>query len=64
MYNNSSLDSLLEYLNISPIELLGYAKNYILETKERVKNLPQWCQEMLCETYDMLDQIQDYLYLQ
>lgn len=46
----------------SPVELLGYAKNYIIEVSDREESLPEKYKILLSVAYDMLDEVQEYLY--
>lgn len=46
----------------SEIELLGYAKNNIVEAKEMILSLPFEYWIMLSQAYEMLDEVQEYLY--
>ena len=32
---------IIEYLHMTPIELLGYSKNNIMEVKEKTEGIPQ-----------------------
>ena len=49
---------------ISDVELLGYAKNNIVEVQEMERSLPPECRVMLSQAFKMLDQVQEYLYNQ
>lgn len=53
---------IIQYLEISPIELLGYAKNNIVEVEDRVLKLPQEYTDKLSQAYRLLDEVQEYLY--
>ena len=47
---------------ISEIELLGYAKNNIVEVEEMILSLPYEHWLMLALAFKLLDQVQEYLY--
>ena len=47
---------------ISPIELLGYAKNYIVDVEEQRIDLPDEVQNKLLLAYQFLTIAQEYLY--
>lgn len=51
-----------EYLSLTPIELLGYAKNNIIESRGRIENLPCDYEIKLKKAYDLLDEVQEYLF--
>lgn len=46
----------------SSIELLGFAKNCIVEAKEIESNLPDQYKRMLSKAYSLLATVQEYLY--
>lgn len=46
----------------SPIELLGYAKNYILDVQEQRIDLPYEKENYLLAAYQLLTIVQEYLY--
>ena len=46
----------------SPIELLGYAKNNIIEVGDREASLPENYKILLSVAFDMLNEVQEYLY--
>lgn len=45
-----------------PIELLGYAKNDIVEVKRLVCTLPKEQLAMLSKAYALLDGVQEYIF--
>lgn len=47
---------------ISDVELLGHAKNNIVEVQEMELSLPPECWDMLSQAFKMLDQVQEFLY--
>ncbi|MDE7361105.1 MAG: hypothetical protein K2N38_04155 [Oscillospiraceae bacterium] len=47
---------------ISPIELLGYAKNYICDVLETRIDLPHEVENRLLMAYWFLTAVQEYLY--
>ncbi len=49
--------------SISPIELLGYAKNNIVDVQEQ-QNLPYQVKNYLFAAYQLLTLAQEYLYSQ
>lgn len=51
-----------EYLNLTPIELLGYAKNNIIESRWKIENLPCDYEMKLNKAYTLLDEVQEYLF--
>lgn len=48
-----------EYLNLTPIELLGYAKNNIIESRWKIENLPCDYEMKLNKAYALLDEVQE-----
>ena len=51
------------YLNpLTPVELLGYAKNDIAEAQEAAGDLPPILMEKLKTAYALLDGVQEYLF--
>lgn len=54
--------SIYEEHPISSIELLGYAKNYIVEAKEIENDLPEQQRAFLSKAYSLLDSVQKCLY--
>lgn len=46
---------------VSEVELLGYAKNYIVEVEEMVKKLPYEHWVGLACAYRLLDAVQEHL---
>jgi len=51
----------LDYIS-NPIELLGYAKNNIVEVLASIKALPIGELDFLKSAYKSLDKVQEYLY--
>ncbi len=47
---------------MSEVELLGYAKNYIVEVEQMVEKLPYEHWMMLSAAYRQLDEVQEYLF--
>lgn len=47
---------------ISDVELLGHAKNNIVEVQEMELSLPPECWVILSQAFKMLDQVQEYLF--
>ena len=45
-----------------PIELLGYAKNDIVEAKRLAYTLPKEQIDLLCKAYAILDGVQEYIF--
>ncbi len=54
---------------ITPIEILGYAKNDIVKTQNRIKRMviegiiPRDMENKLKQAYSLLDEVQEYLYM-
>lgn len=62
VYNlNTEGESCFEF-SPSPIELLGYAKNNILEAKENIGELPDEYSLQLKKAFYLLNEVQEYLY--
>ena len=55
-------DEIYEPHPISSIELLGYAKNDIAEVQEIEDRLPEKYRTVLTLAYNMLSDVQEYLY--
>lgn len=53
---------IFEYLNLPPIELMGYAKNNIVEAASKAENLPYRYTLKLRKAYILLNNVQEYLY--
>lgn len=53
---------MFEYLNATPIELLGYAMNNIVEAESQAEDLPCRYKSKLRKAYILLYTIQEYLY--
>ena len=49
-------------LSITPIELIGYAKNDIVDAQELIPMLPTEYSRKLKQAYILLDEVQEYLY--
>lgn len=49
-------------LSITPIELIGYAKNDIVDAQEPIPMLPTEYRRKLKQAYILLDEVQEYLY--
>lgn len=47
---------------ISDVELLGHAKNNIVEVKDMELSLPYEYWVMLSQAFEMLNRVQEYLY--
>ena len=47
---------------MTPIELLGYSKNNIMEVKEKTEGIPQTYIDKLDQAYTLIDEVQKYLY--
>ena len=53
----------VEYLyEISPIELIGYAKNYIVDVQEQHIELPHEVENKLLTAYLLLDMVQEHFF--
>jgi len=51
-----------EKFDIPPVELLGYAKNCIVEVQVAEPKLPIDVKDRLVKAYLMLDEVQEFLY--
>ena len=49
-------------LTVTPIELIGYAKNDILKAEELTEDLPEQCIADLKKAYYLLDKVQEFLF--
>ena len=49
-------------LSITPIELIGYAKNDIVDAQELIPMLPMEYRRKLKQAYILLNEVQEYLY--
>ncbi len=49
-------------LSITPIELIGYSKNDIVDAQELIPMLPTEYRRKLKQAYILLDEVQEYLY--
>lgn len=49
-------------LSITPIELIGYAKNDIVDAQELIPMLPTEYRRKLKQAYILLNEVQEYLY--
>lgn len=52
----------IEWFEPNTIELLGYAKNNIVEAKEKAPNLPSEYKEELSRAYSLVHKVQEYLF--
>lgn len=52
----------IEWFEPNAIELLGYAKNNLVEAKEKAINMPSEYKEKLSCAYSMLHEVQEYLF--
>jgi len=50
------------YYEPNTIEILGYAKNNIVDVKEKERKLPAKYRNKLSKAYALLDEVQDYLF--
>lgn len=55
-------DELYLLFETNSIELIGYAKNNIVEAKEKEINLPTEYIEKMEKAYSLLHEVQEYLY--
>lgn len=55
-------DSFFEWLTISSIELLGYAKNNILEAIERKSAISEKDKAELLSAFSIIDKVQEKFY--
>lgn len=62
MTKNTELDTVLEYREPSAIELIGFAKNDIVDSKNLTADMPQEYKEKLSLAYSLLNEVQEYLY--
>lgn len=64
MENTNIIDFNIEdiYTEPCPIELLGYAKNDIVEAKRLAYTLPKEQLAMLSKAYALLDGVQEYIF--
>ena len=60
--NDTYYTDIYEPHPISEIELLGCAKNNIAEVEEMILSLPYEHWLMLAQAFELLDQVQEYLY--
>lgn len=56
---NSTYGCIVE---LTPIELLGYSKNNIVDAKNQTDGLPSEMKDKLSQAYVLLDEVQTYLY--
>lgn len=59
--NDCYYDNLF-FQELNPIELLGYAKNNIVEVKDKADNLPKEYMEKLNTALLLIDNVQEYLF--
>lgn len=59
---NNARDYFYDFCTVTPIELIGYAKNDIIDVKNTVEILPTEYNRKLKQAYDLLDDVQNYLY--
>lgn len=59
---NNAQDYSYDFCTVTPIELIGYAKNDIIDDKNTVEKLPTEYDRKLKQAYDLLDDVQNYLY--
>lgn len=60
MSNTSNND--LYFWEPNSIELLGYAKNSIIEAKDKISEVPQKYLDKLRNAYALLADVQEYLF--
>lgn len=59
--NSKNFDDVIIHFDTNPIELLGYAKNNILEV-QKITDIPFDLMDKLKQSYLLLDEIQEYLF--
>ena len=59
---NNSLNNDWNIWEPNSIELLGYAKNSIIEAKDKVSDIPQKYLDKLSNAYALLTDVQEYLF--
>ena len=59
--NSESLDDVTIHFDMNPIELLGYAKNNIVEVQE-ITDIPLDLMDKLKQSYLLLDEVQENLF--
>lgn len=59
---NNILNEINNEREPNSIELLGFAKNNIVDVKNSEKELPTYLSEKLSQAYALLDEVEEYLY--
>ena len=54
------MDSIFDMPELNSIELLGYAKNNVIEAKEKASNLPMEYKDKWNNAYSLLHEVQEY----
>lgn len=52
----------IEYMELNPIELLGFAKNNLIEAINKTADIPKEYQDKLHYAMKLIDEVQEYLY--
>lgn len=60
-FNIENFNDVLIHFDTNPIELLGYAKNNIVEVQE-ITDIPLDLMDKLKQSYLLLDEVQEYLF--
>jgi len=60
--NESDYNAIYEPHPISEVELLGYAKNYIVEVEQMLDKLPCKHRLKLAFAFYLIDEVQEYLF--
>lgn len=60
--NEMFTESLDYYLEVTAIELLGEAKNTLVEAEAKEADLPPDMGSKLHQAYRLIDEVQEYLY--
>ena len=60
--NEIVINSMFDYLDVSSIELLGYAVNNISEAIEKESSIPNELKQKLEESIYMVREVQEHLY--
>ena len=60
--NEIVINSMFDYLDVSSIELLGYAVNNISEAIEKESSIPSELKQKLEESIYMVREVQEHLY--
>ncbi|MCI9448929.1 MAG: hypothetical protein HFE30_01585 [Clostridiales bacterium] len=53
---------MIQYIEFTPIELLGFSKNNLIELIETNPDIPKEYQDKLNEAINWINEIQEYLY--